>query len=66
LEEIYSGIESADTFVFVLSPDSVASEYCARELAHAVANNKRLVPVCCRDVDDTCVPPDVASHQYIS
>jgi TIR domain-containing protein len=31
---IYSAIEDTDTFVFVLTPDSVASEVCGREIAH--------------------------------
>jgi hypothetical protein len=44
LEEVYSGIEGADTFVFVISPDSVASKVCNQELDHAVHNNKRLAP----------------------
>lgn len=28
--EIYAGIEGADAFVFVLSPDSIRSEICAQ------------------------------------
>jgi hypothetical protein len=62
---VFSGIERADAFFFVISPDSCASEICSLELAHAVENNKRIVPILYRDVDDTCVPPDVASHEYI-
>jgi hypothetical protein len=29
----------------VLTPDSIASEICGKEIAHAAANNKRLVPI---------------------
>ena len=36
LAEIYSGIEAANTFLFVISPDSVASEICTLEIEHAV------------------------------
>jgi hypothetical protein len=43
--EICSGIEAANTFVFVISPDSIASPVCNMEIAHALQNNKRLVPV---------------------
>lgn len=43
--EINSNIESADTFVFVISPDSLASPICHFELDHAVQYNKRLVPI---------------------
>lgn len=63
LEEIYSGIE--DAFAFIISPDSLVSEFRGLEVDHAVQNNKRLVPVWHRDVDDEAVPPDLASHQYI-
>ncbi len=64
-EELFSGIEHANTFAFVISPDSIASEYCNQELDHAVENNKRLVPIVRRDVDDEFVPDELSSHQYI-
>ena len=32
--EIYRGIEEADAFLFLLSPDSVTSEMCNKEIAH--------------------------------
>ncbi|MFN7717133.1 MAG: toll/interleukin-1 receptor domain-containing protein, partial [Pseudanabaenaceae cyanobacterium] len=47
--EIKKGIEAADTFVFVISPDSIASEVCAKEILHAVRHNKRLFPIVRRD-----------------
>src|SRR5215475_8119805 len=50
-ETIYSAIEGADTFMFVLTPDSVASEICGREIKHAAAHNKRMVPIVARPVD---------------
>ena len=65
LEEVYSGIEHADTFAFVISPDSVASKVCNLEIDHAAQNNKRLVPIWHREVDEKSVPADLASHQYI-
>ena len=34
---IYGAIEGADTFIFVLTPDSIASEVCGNEIAHAAA-----------------------------
>jgi len=48
--EIEKGIEAADTFLFVISPDSVASSVCAKEIHHAVKNNKRLFPIVRREV----------------
>src|SRR5215467_15165125 len=40
MQAIYGAIEGVDTFVFVLTPDSVASVVCGREIAHAAAHNK--------------------------
>ena len=34
---IYGAIEAAHTFIFVLTPDSIASVVCGREIAHAAA-----------------------------
>jgi len=52
-KEITEGIENADTFAFVMSPDSVASPTCNFEIAHALQHNKRIVPIVCRDVAET-------------
>jgi hypothetical protein len=65
MQAIYGAIEGADTFVFVLTPDSVASEVCAREIAHAAAHNKRMVPIVARDVDAKAVPEPLAKLNWI-
>jgi WD40 repeat protein len=44
-QEIYRGIEAADAFLFLVSPDSVVSDMCNKEIAHAVRNGKRILPV---------------------
>jgi hypothetical protein len=41
MQAIYGAIEGADTFISVLTPDSVVSYNCGLEIAHAAANNKR-------------------------
>src|SRR5713101_2999304 len=41
---------SADTVVFVLSPDSIRSAPCRAELERAAEQKKRILPVVCRDV----------------
>jgi hypothetical protein len=43
--EIQSGIEAAETFIFVVTPSSVASKVCRDEIEYAVHLNKRLVPI---------------------
>jgi WD40 repeat protein len=52
--EICSGIESADTFIFIMTPDSLSSPVCMMEVDHAMQHGKRLVPV-------TYTPPDEKS-----
>ena len=51
MAEIRRGIESADGFVFVLTPSSVASRMCRVELSIAVDLSKRLLPL--RALTDT-------------
>jgi WD40 repeat protein len=63
--EIQLGIELADTFVFVLSPDSVASKVCGQEIEEALKHNKRLVPVICQDVQPDLVHPELARLNWI-
>lgn len=64
-KEIELGIEVADTFLFVLSPDSVQSQVCSQEIEHAVKHNKRLVPVVCEDVSPDQVHPELARLNWI-
>ena len=51
-QEIYRGIEEADALLFLISPDSVASEMCNKEVVHAVENGKRILPVFIHTVED--------------
>jgi tetratricopeptide (TPR) repeat protein len=65
MQAIYAAIEGADTFVFVLTPDSVASDVCGREIAHAAAHNKRMVPIVARDLEANTAPEPLAKLNYI-
>jgi len=62
---IYGAIEASHTFIFVLTPDSIASEICGKEIAHAAANNKRLVPIVHRDVAADRVPKSLGELNWI-
>jgi tetratricopeptide (TPR) repeat protein len=68
-EEWWSRVEtliaSADTVVFVLSPDAVASDVARREVSFAASLNKRFAPVVCRPVDDGAVPEALAKLNFI-
>ena len=65
LKEIDSAIDAAQAVVFIISPDSVASRICSREVTHAVEQNKRLIPIVCRDVNDKDVPEALARLNWI-
>ena len=65
MRAIYAAIEGADTFLFILSPDSVSSAVCGKEIAHAVAQNKRMVPIVARDVNAAEVPEALAKLNWI-
>lgn len=45
LNEIYDGIENADTFLCVVSRHWLSSEICNDEIAHALSQNKRVMPL---------------------
>jgi hypothetical protein len=64
-EVLRRAVESSDAFVFVISPDSVCSEYCQEEIAHAVELNKRIVPVSLREVADAEIPDEVRYRNWI-
>jgi WD40 repeat protein len=62
LQEVYTAIDGADTFVFVLSPDSLASSVCASETAYARQSRKRIIPLLCRDIS----PADVRAVEPLA
>jgi hypothetical protein len=64
-ERIESLIGRADTVVFVLSPEAVASEVALKEVAHADSLNKRFAPIVCRRVDDSAVPERLRRLNFI-
>jgi formylglycine-generating enzyme required for sulfatase activity len=58
-------IEEADTVVFVLSRDALASERCAWEVERAAALKKRVLPIVWRRVEEAHVPPRIKQLNYI-
>src|SRR5688572_14994274 len=59
LEQIFRGIEESDAFIFLISPDSIASEVCKVEIARAALNNKRIIPIVLRDVHPSDTPENI-------
>lgn len=44
-EEIFRGIEESDSFLFLITTDSVTSQVCNEEIDHALKNGKRIIPI---------------------
>ena len=63
--EIFAGIEQADNFVFLISPDSAKSWMCGQEVSHAVANNKRLITILYHSVETKELHPALGKIQWI-
>src|SRR5919106_521990 len=59
LEQIFRGIEESDAFIFLISPDSIASEVCKVEINRAAQNNKRIIPIVLRDVAPKDAPENI-------
>jgi hypothetical protein len=64
-QEIYRGIKACDNFLFILSPRSVNSPYCADEVEYAASLNKRFVTVLHRQVNSADLHPELAKVQWI-
>lgn len=64
-QEIYRGIEACDNFLFILSPQSITSPYCAGEVEYAAKLNKRFVTLLYRPVKSGALHPELAKVQWI-
>ncbi|HEY9669097.1 MAG TPA: TIR domain-containing protein [Coleofasciculaceae cyanobacterium] len=64
-QEIYKGIESSNNFLFIISPNSIASPYCADEVEYAQKLNKRIVTVLYQNVDSAQLHPALAKVQWV-
>lgn len=65
MQEIHLAIDAADAVAFVLSPHSIASAVCLQELDYATAQNKRLIPLVCQEVDPAKTPPALARLNWV-
>lgn len=64
-QEIEKGIEEADIFLFLLSPDSAKSKVCKQEIEHAAKNGKRLLPIVVRDIKANESPSELSQLNWI-
>ena len=63
-EAIKEGIERADTLLYLISPASVKSEYCQKELTYALSLNKQIIPLVIEELSDEELPEVLKSVQY--
>lgn len=61
-KEILRRLDWCDGFVYLLSPESLASEYCRREYELAMSLNKHIFPV--RIHEDMVIPDSLLHVQY--
>ncbi len=64
-QAIREGVERADTVVYLLSPNALASQYCQQELGFAQTYNKRIIPLLIHPVDGVEVPDELRVIQFI-
>ncbi|HSG43643.1 MAG TPA: TIR domain-containing protein [Anaerolineales bacterium] len=66
MAEITKGIQASNVFIFVISPDSVASEVCRKEIEIAVESNKRFIPILHREPGkDVALHEKISSHNWV-
>ncbi len=62
-KEILRRLEWCEGFVYLLSPDSLASEYCRREYELAVSMNRAIIPVLIHE--GVTLPEELANIQHV-
>ena len=63
-KEIEDGIEKSEVFIFLISPDSMISEPCKKEIAHCLKNGKRIIPLVVR-APAVEIPDNLAKLNWI-
>lgn len=62
-EQLRGGIHSCDAFVYALTPESIASEWCRWEFARAIEMGKPIIPVLFQA--NTNLPDLLSCTQYV-
>ena len=63
--EIEKGIEEADIFLFLISPDSASSKVCGDEIDYAIKNAKKIIPLVARDIKGDEAPKQLSHINWI-
>jgi WD40 repeat protein len=65
--EIFTAIDAADNFLFIISPDSLSPQsFCGPEVAHALDSKKRIITILYHPVDRNQLYPGLGEIQWIN
>jgi hypothetical protein len=65
-QEIQRGIEATETFIFIITANSVASAVCRDEIEYAIKLHKRLVPIVRDDsFDKSQIHPALSKYNWL-
>lgn len=65
-KSIQKGIEEANTFIFVISPDSIASKVCRDEVEYATQCHKKFLPIVRREGFPIAqAHPSISRHNWL-
>jgi len=64
-QAIRNAIEGSDSFLFVITPSSVVSDFCEQEITYAKRLEKRMVPVLLSAVPDPEIPEEIRHRNWI-
>jgi hypothetical protein len=62
-EALRTAIEGADAFVFIITPEAIASRYCRSEVDHAATLGKRIGPAPVWVTPEACCGPGALRHR---
>jgi len=59
------GIEQATNFIYLISPESVASDNCAQQLEYALSLNKRIITIKAAPTPTADLPESLRTRQFV-
>lgn len=64
-QEVMVGIQHANDFIYCLSPDSCLSPECGKELEHALALEKRIIPIVAKSTPKNLIHPGLQDINWL-
>ena len=64
--EIESAIDGCFAFIYLLSKESIASEYCQNEFGYALEEKKKIIPIRLPGINDSDVPAEISAFQWLT